>query len=88
MRLSLRKRPRRADTLRRCPECGGRLPCPMSWEPAGDEHWWIRLRCGDCGAWYEVTVSNERARRFDAELDADMREIARALDQLAPVAGP
>ncbi|HET9740751.1 MAG TPA: zinc ribbon domain-containing protein [Solirubrobacteraceae bacterium] len=88
MKLRFRKRPRRVDALRRCPECGGRLPCPMSREPAGDEHWWVRLRCGDCGAWYEVTISNERARRFDAEFDADMRAIARALEELSPVAGP
>ena len=88
MRFALRNRLRRADAVRRCPSCGSDFPCPMHWEPAGDEHWWVRLRCGDCGHWYEATITNERARRLDAELDADVRAITRALEQLAPVAGP
>ena len=67
--------------VRRCPVCRGRAPCPIQWEPAGDDHWWIRLRCGACGHWYETTISNERAKRLDAELDADAAAIRHAAER-------
>ena len=55
---------------------------PVDWEPVGDTHWWMLLRCGACDTWREVTVTNEIAARFDLELDRRMDVVARALERL------
>ena len=55
---------------------------PVDWEPVGDTHWWMLLRCGACDTWREVTVTNEIAARFDLELDRRMDIVARALERL------
>jgi hypothetical protein len=73
---------RHRDALRRCPECGGRLACPISWEPADDEHWNIDLRCGDCDYRWSRVISNARAARFDIELDGDQAVLRRMLQRL------
>ena len=56
--------------------------CLMDWEPAGELHWLIGLRCGECGAWREALVTNEEAHAFDLELGRQTAEIARALERL------
>jgi hypothetical protein len=74
---------RRRDGLRRCPDCTSRLACPISWEPEGATHWSIDLRCGDCGHRWGCVIPNERAARFDVELDLDqaaLRDELRRLD--------
>jgi hypothetical protein len=76
------RRRRQADCLRTCPVCGGHLPCPINWEPSGDEHWRIAMRCGDCDSRYELTITNERAKRLDHELDVDLQAIRRVLNTL------
>ena len=82
-RLMLRfTRPVVRDGLRSCPVCAGRYPCPMDWGPADDRHWHIVLRCGDCGWWYDMTVTNARAAEYDRELDADQWPIRRVLTNL------
>jgi hypothetical protein len=54
----------------------------MSWEQADDQCWSIDLRCGDCEqSWTEV-VPNDRASRYDLELDRDVDAIQRSLDRL------
>lgn len=35
--------------LERCPECRRPFMCPLDWRTAGDDHWVIALRCGECG---------------------------------------
>ena len=76
------RRRRPPDALRSCPLCRGRFPCPVCWEPSDEQHWLIVMRCGDCGSRYEITVTNERAKRLDRELDLDQRAIRRVLDTL------
>jgi hypothetical protein len=76
------RRRRPSDSLRSCPLCHGRFPCPITWEPSDETHWLIAMRCGDCGSWYELTVSNERAKQFDRELDVDQRAIRRGLEAM------
>ena len=56
--------------------------CPIAWETDGDEHWLIELRCGECGAWREVRVTNEEAKAFDFTLDRQTDQIRRALDRI------
>ena len=42
----------------------------------------MRLRCGECHVWREVTVTNQVAERFDVELDRRADLIHRALAKL------
>jgi hypothetical protein len=76
------RRPRTPLGLEHCPLCGRDFVNPVSWEPADDRHWWMLLRCGECDAWQEVTVSDAVAQRFDAELDRRADLLARALARL------
>ena len=54
----------------------------MHWEPSDDTHWHIELRCGDCGHWWDATVEDSRASRYDIELDCDRAYITGALRRL------
>jgi hypothetical protein len=68
--------------LELCAMCGRDFVNPVDWQPAGPEHWWLLLRCGECATWREVTVSNAVARRYDAELDRRAGIVAAALERL------
>ncbi len=57
--------------------CGADFVNPVDWEPVGDTHWWMLLRCGACDTWREATVTNDVAARYDLELDRRL-DIARA----------
>lgn len=86
-RILLRRRRRAAAArrdadLQRCRECEADSVHPVEWEPFGDTHWWILLRCGACGVRGEGLVANAVAQRFDRELDEAQDEIVRAADRL------
>jgi hypothetical protein len=84
----LPRRPRRSAGVRRdadlqhCRLCQSDSVHPVDWEPFGDTHWWILLRCGACDARAEGLVVNEVAQRFDSDLDAAQDQIVRAADRL------
>jgi hypothetical protein len=73
--------PRKAPVLA-CPECGSDRICPLDWATAGEHHWWLLLRCGECQAWVQATVGNEQAAVLDIELDRQQAEIRDALASL------
>jgi hypothetical protein len=54
----------------------------MGWEPDGDEHWSIDMRCGDCGHSWNTVITNSRAERLDVQLDGDMYVLRQALRSL------
>jgi hypothetical protein len=64
------------DGLHRCPDCGRAYMCPIEWETAGEEHWLIASRCGECGAWHEQLATNDEAREYDAVLARQSAAIA------------
>jgi hypothetical protein len=68
--------------LESCAMCKADFVNPVDWEPVGDTHWWMLLRCGACDTWREVTVTNAVATRFDLELDRRMDKLARAFEKL------
>ena len=70
------------DDLHACAACGKDYVNPVDWEPVTPEAWWMRLRCGECEVWREVTVTNKVAERFDIELDRRADLIHRALHKL------
>jgi hypothetical protein len=58
------------STLHECLNCGSALVHPIEWEPSGEDHWSVLLRCPEC----EI----HRLGVFDqATLDALDRELDR-----------
>ena len=49
---------------------------------AGDSHWRVAFRCGECGNWTEIVLSNAQAARLDCELDRQLTGIRHAADGL------
>lgn len=81
----LRSAPDRVDPhvhLETCAMCGADFVNPVDWEPVGDTHWWMLMRCGACDTWREATVTNAVAARFDLELDRRLDILARALEKI------
>jgi hypothetical protein len=68
--------------LEACVVCGRDFVQPLSWEPVGEDRWWMFLRCGDCGVSREVTVTNAEAERYEGGLHARARTISVALRRL------
>jgi hypothetical protein len=82
-----RTKPLPVDTPRKrpllmCPECGSDRACPIDWTAAGDDHWWLLIRCGECEAWIQATIGNSLAAALDIELDRQQAQIAAALVEL------
>jgi hypothetical protein len=65
-----------------CAACQADCACPLDWEPEDSEHWWIRLRCGECGHVREVIAENADAARFERHLAWQTSKIERALARL------
>jgi hypothetical protein len=76
--------PRQAirNRLINCWICGSEFVNPVFWHERDETHWWIRLRCGECGAVREVVVSNEDAKRFDDDLDRGVAKIGATVARL------
>lgn len=68
--------------LETCPVCTKDFVQPVSWEPDGDDRWWMFLRCGECGISREVSVTNADAERFETALRSRASIISRALGRL------
>jgi hypothetical protein len=81
-RLRRAERPDPEVHLESCAMCGADFVNPVDWDPVGDTHWWMLLRCGACDTWRETTVTNEIASRFDFELDRRLDVLTRALDRI------
>ena len=88
----LRRRLRRArgrrlasstSRLDLCGVCGAEFVCPVTWSESGPDGWWLRLRCGECGASREVVASNAAVAEYDSQLDEGMSAINRAADRLS-----
>jgi hypothetical protein len=65
-----------------CAACGADCACPLDWEPEDSEHWWIRVRCGECGHAREIVLENAAAAHFEVHLAWQSAKIERALDVL------
>jgi hypothetical protein len=65
-----------------CVGCHADFVNPVSWHELSETHWWIRLRCGECGFVREVELTDEEAQRFEHELDRGVKQIAAAFVRL------
>jgi hypothetical protein len=77
--LIRRRRPAPASDLHRCQLCDDDSVVPIEAAPLDPGRWEMRLRCGQCGTYREVIVSDRVAKRYDEELNRGMGEIAAAL---------
>src|SRR5215210_2525645 len=77
-----RSQPERRRRLHVCAVCGWHFVVPAAWAPHGAQHFWIRLRCGECGTVREVVIDDAAAQRYDRDLARGMGEIALTLKQL------
>ena len=69
-----------SDTgLRVCADCHAHFVVPVDYQAVDDGHWWMRLRCGQCGGVRELVVAHDDAQRYDRELAQDMATIVAAL---------
>jgi uncharacterized Zn finger protein len=87
--LAFARRPRRAERqqdpelqLEICGMCGRDFVTPVEWEPRGPDWWRILLRCGECGTWRDVTVTNAVAQRYDVVLNLRAVGMAATLDRM------
>jgi hypothetical protein len=71
-----------ADQLDVCPVCERNFVHLLDWQEAGDEHWWVELRCGECGARRGGVFPDEALERLDRRLDDGQREISREADRM------
>ena len=74
-----RRRPPPESDLHRCQICCDDSVVPVAAEPLDMDGWEMRLRCGECGTYRDVVVSDAAAQRYDRDLRHGMAEIAAAL---------
>lgn len=65
-----------------CASCGSTFVNPLDWRELGEQAWWMRLRCGECGFVRNVEATNKEAARYDADLNLGIAEIASAVARL------
>jgi hypothetical protein len=80
-RLLSRLVPRRRPELA-CSGCGSDFLCPIHWETADEDHWRIDARCGACGLWHALHLTNAQAAAWDVELDRQTEPIKREFRRL------
>ena len=73
-----RRHPRHAG-LHECPLCHGDFVVPVKAEALELGRWDLRLRCGQCGTYRDLVVSDGVANRYDVDLQRGMSEIESAL---------
>ena len=78
---SIRRQPPPASDLHRCQLCYDDSVVPVEAEPLDLGLWDMRLRCGQCGTYRDVIVSDDAAQRYDKELNHGMTQIAAALER-------
>ncbi len=53
--------------------------CPALWAQRAPGSWWLRLRCGECGTFREVTADDGELTRLDRDLELAEQELEDAL---------
>jgi hypothetical protein len=74
-----RRQPPPGSGLHQCPLCHDDSVVPVRAEALDMARWEMRLRCGECGTYRDVVVSDDVAKRYDLDLARGMAEIAAAL---------
>jgi hypothetical protein len=73
------RNPPRGSGLHQCPLCHDDSVVPVRADPLELGRWDLRLRCGGCGVYQDIVVSDGAAQRYDRDLSRGMGKIAAAL---------
>jgi hypothetical protein len=76
-----RRQPPPGAGLHQCPLCHEDSVVPVEAEALDHGRWDLRLRCGQCGTYRDVVVSDDVAKRYESDLQRGLVEIAAALER-------
>jgi hypothetical protein len=76
-----RRQPPPGSGLHQCQLCHDDSVVPVEAEALEHGRWDLRLRCGQCGTYRNVVVSDDVANRYSQDLDRGMAEIGAALQR-------
>jgi hypothetical protein len=65
-----------------CPACRSDAVAVVTLHEHGRDHWWLQLRCGECGAWRVTVLDEQGVERFQRDYEAHVTEIEKAAEQL------
>jgi hypothetical protein len=68
--------------LESCLVCGRDFVSVVRCTNAGDDSWWLLLRCGDCGTWHETFARGDALRSLRRASARSLETIAEALKRL------
>jgi hypothetical protein len=61
-----------------CPACHGSFVHAVDRRRESEARWWLQLCCGECRSCRDVVVTDDIARRFDADVARGLEAIAAA----------
>jgi hypothetical protein len=76
-----RRQPPPGSGLGQCCLCRADAVVPVDWDELDDERWHMLLRCAECETYRDVVVTDDVAKRYEADLQRGMAEIAAALER-------
>jgi hypothetical protein len=62
--------------------CGADFVCPVRQTAAGDDSWWLLLRCGECGTWHETFARDEAVEALERMMERAAEAVGQAVDRL------
>jgi hypothetical protein len=65
-----------------CPACRSDAVAVVTLREHGRDHWWLQLRCGECGAWRVTVLDEQGAERFQSDYEAHVAAIEKDADRL------
>ena len=74
--------PRSTTGLEFCLVCGRDFVSVVRCTNAGDDSWWLLLRCGDCGTWHETFARGDALRALRRASALSLETIAEAVNRL------
>jgi hypothetical protein len=71
----------RAESLA-CPACRADAVAVVTLHEHGRDHWWLQLRCGECGAWRVTVLDEQAADRFQRDYETHISLIEKDAERL------
>jgi hypothetical protein len=65
-----------------CPACRSDAVAVVTLHEHGRDHWWLQLRCGECGAWRVTVLDEQGADRFQRDYEAHITQIEKDAERL------
>lgn len=72
----------RSTSIRFCVECNDDMVYPFDWDEHDADTWFVIARCGNCGIFRELYMTNAEVEDWDCWLDDTADEIMRAYKSL------